>query len=273
MDKSAQVQITDNSSSSTWATIEQDAIAKTADIADLGTVYRMLTAIENNGSALETVYEDCEYVTFLGNVATVKLGFYVWLSDLDLDYSISCPLGSVSSGRRVNDSRSFNVVFNGTDSVTLPYLFTGDLTQEMPKYDDEGAESYASTTHAAGSAVVTSSDNIYTVLRAEGKAAGYHHTLTMTFNKNDADDQNVISDIEADLTLQYKLEDGSYGTVLHQLTIPDCVSDLLEFCDNGSPKASIACIGDNCDGEPSFIVYYGTCETDDILKTEAVLNE
>lgn len=210
-------------SSGDWARLEQeykDDDSTTTTTADL---YAMLASAYAGISAYSVVNSGCEYATIVDDVVTVELKFFVWPNRLDLEYSLSSDIGKISEQTVLEFERSFDVIINGTNSVVLPYLFDGTLTPEMPFINMDGAEISEQDPTIDGS-VVSFSEKLYCVLRAEGIVKGHMYTMTMTLEKVSKEQDGLYSVVYSSGTT------GRYDGILSHAAdkeLPD--SWIIEF--------------------------------------------
>ena len=250
---------------SIWAYVEQEYRSEFDDSADIRTAMAMLQSVTQYQSAIDQLYADCVYASIAGDVVTIKLDVTVWLSSMDLQYGLTVNQGSISGPSTANMHRSFDVIFDGSAYAEMPFNFTGTLSPLMPKYTPLGALSQA--TFEIFESTVEASEPLHTVLRANGIAHGYTHTITLTFNKSQAGAQNRIKNVSCEVTLTYQDGSGETAVKILQLKVPTCAADLLEWCDNDRSIGGGTKIDDN---EPTLWVWYSTCEDDDVLKTESI---
>jgi len=170
------------SSISTWAALEQVGIPKSAGVAVLADVFAMVGYAKNGKSARDYIQETCSSVGVSGNTININIGFYVWVSDLDLPYilSVNNTSGSIGTGTRFERPASFDVIFNNNDAVDLGRLFDGTLRIEMPAFADDGSVISPSPTVKIIGTNAVLSERATTVFRANGTVEGYKHTLTIS---------------------------------------------------------------------------------------------
>lgn len=247
----------DSGRGDTWARLEQGYKSSTSDAANLGDLSQMFALARTGHSAFEYVADVCPYAEVVENLVIVQLDFYVWPSDISLPYTLKADLGAISEAERVEEYRSFDVAFQGSDSENLPYIFNGSFVPEMPFISSAG-EILAGVEAAAESSVLSLSESAYCVLRADGRVAGFKHTITMTLPKTS---ENKIENLRNTIVVSWLDETGEKETDTLELEIPPCVSDLLEDCPDGQPVIVIGCLGRNCDDkDPVYVVKYNVCD-------------
>jgi len=250
-----------------WARLSQEPIPSSADEANLRDLHQMIAAAMAGESAFEYVYDSCPYVVIIDGVIRITLPFFVWPSGLGLAYDLSASAGTISPGVAHEEFRSFDVVFDHTDTADYEAIFVGELTPEMPFLRPDGSEIPEPEIIAAGS-LVTLPEQLTAVLRAEGKVYGFRHELVIEVVKAAVDPEagedaeaelNKVEKPESAITVAWLDENGETQTDILDMKIPGCVLDLLETCEDGTPK-----------GEPEqegerYVVYYSTCNGEELL--------
>jgi len=146
---------------------------------------------------------------------------------------------------------------------------------------NEFCEVVASPTITVTGSTVSLSSPCYGVLRVRGMATGYKHTLTMEFAKQGnvvaaqvadvtlngtpqvaapAPAGYAITSIDVSVTATYKDGTGEEQSKILSLDIPECVKDLLEYCEGDRlihQGTESTTIGDT--ETPTPVVYYDTC--------------
>jgi len=249
---------------STWAALEQVDIPESAGEATVSDVLTMVGYAKNGKSARDYIQENCSSLRVVGDVINIDLDFYVWVSSMDLPYTLSVnnSSGSISAATRFTRPTSFNVIFKNTDAVDVGRLFDGTLSAEMPFFNEDGSVILPSPTFETVGPNVVLSEKATTVLRADGTAEGYKHTLTLSLDvprveKVDMATGNSktiaaysVTGLEAIVTVVW----GDNKSDTLNIAIPSCVSALLN-----------ACVGD-MDGD-------GDIDIDDLLIGGANLPE
>ena len=235
----------------------------------------MIAAAMAGESAFEYVYDSCPYVVIIDGVVRITLPFFVWPSDLGLAYDLTASLGTISPGVAYEEFRSFDAVFDHTDSYDYEAIFVGELTPEMPFFRDDGTEIKVQPSEIVTTgSLVTLPEPLTTVLRAEGKAYGFRHELVIEVVKAApaaepaAEEEGeaagpalyTAQDLEAAITVAWLDENGETQSDILDMKIPGCVLDLLETCEDGTPK-----------GDPRrppgelFYLYHSTCNGEVLL--------
>ena len=236
-----------------WARLEQEAIPAGAGRANLADLYQMLAMAMSGQSAYEYIYDSCPYVTIIDGLVRVTLAFYVWPSEIDLNYRLHANIGEIGLPELVEAPKSFDAVFDNTDSVELGYLFTGSAVPEMPFFNQQG-ELLPDPAITILDTLVMLPENVTTVLRLDGLATGYKHTITMELVKAQDGEPYSIDNLKATVTCIWTDEDGQAQTDILDLQIPGCVEDLLNLCDDGRLRTDV-----HVDEDQLYVVYYSTC--------------
>lgn len=241
-----------------WAYLEQEYKPEEERPANIADLYNMIALAKSNISSKAYVKGGCSYVRIAGSTVIVTLDFYVWLYPLDLDYTLEASIGEISGGSEFSTRKTFDVEFNGTKSVLLPYIFDGYFRAEMPFILDNGTTIFPP--EITSTPITVSLDTACnTVLWADGRAKGHKYTSTMTLNKGNFSVTNVKNVI----TLKY-VSGGEQHEIEMHLQIPDCVKTSLEECPDGNTVGHSTCIDRDCggDGDPekTYIVYVNGCD-------------
>lgn len=272
-----------------WARLEQEYQDEGDEYADINDLYQMLSRVMSGQSALSYIADLCPYVEEYddGKILGVHLDFFVWPSDMDLNYEISTNLGIVSNQIVEEQHRSFDLIFNGSDYEEMPFIGDFTFTPEMPFIGSDGDILPAPKITVEDDSVELS-ESCHTVFRVDGLARGYRHTLTMLFTVVEEPeeeegeqqevlyggffeevDENIIKNVKIEnlkvqLTLTYTDDGGEQRTETLDMAIPKCVEDLLAFCPDGQAAWFLKCLSQNCD--PEIIdVYWNACDGEDIV--------
>lgn len=247
-----------------WARLEQEPIPITAEVTNLVDLYQMLAYVKSGKSAISYIYKTCVYAEIKDGSVIVKLNFYVWPSDLDLNYTLSCDVGEISEKELVKEYISKDVIFNGLDKESIEYIFEGDIEPEMPFYDQYGQRIYP--TYNVIDNYIKLSLPSYCVFRVNGLASGYKHTVTMTFQKLQDGEVFSIDNLSNTIILSYLNELGEVQTDTLKLEIPKCIEDLLTVCKDGNLPGVLGCAGSRCDEDRRYKVYVNSCNGNVILE-------
>lgn len=247
----------DSGRGSIWARLEQEYRGSDRDAATLGDLAQMIAAARGGSSAYTYIAKSCPYATVQDDTVIISLVFYVWPSSLDLQYSLAADLGTILDGEIVEEHRSFDVPFQGSDSADLMYKMLGyTLVEEMPFINSNG-DILGGVEVTAGDSSVTLSESAYCVLRADGVATGYKHTIEMHIQKGDND---KIENLKNAITVSWVDDAGEDASEVLELEIPPCVDDLLEECPDGTTTIWVSCVDRNCYGDNAkYVVTYNAC--------------
>lgn len=256
----------DTGRGSRWLRLEQEYQGGGDEFANLADLYQMLTAALSGRSALTYLAGACPYADIDENVITVSLDFFVWPSSLDLAYDPSTNQGELSDQAAHEEHRSFDVIFDGSDYAELPFIGNFSLVPEMVAFDTDGNQIAMPAVTVTDSSIELSAA-CHTVLRADGLARGFRHTVAMSFTMDDAEGKEgeiktvSIDKLKCQVTATYIDDGGEKKTETLELEIPPCVEALLAFCPGGT--GWVGCIGRNCGGGV-LDVYWNRCSGKDI---------
>ena len=189
-----------------WAALEQVKKPKSAQEATVSDVFAMVGYAKNGKSARDYIQELCSSLRIVGDVINIDIDFYVWVSDMDLPYTLTVnnTSGSIGPATRFTRPTSFNVIFNNTDTVDVGRLFDGTLKAEMPFFADDGSIISPEPTFEMVSSNAVLSEKATTVLRANGTVEGYKHTLTTSLG---------VPRIAVDKSTSNSITYGAFSTV------------------------------------------------------------
>lgn len=256
-----------------WASLEQDfdEADELKELADFGTLRRMLIPALAGMSAVSVLSAECSYTSFLSGTASIFLDFFVWPSDLDLDYTLTANLGTISGPTRTRQAKSFDIIVDGSNYSELDFIFDGRITPSMPIFTPLGEDLGDKVDFEMDNAVMVFPQAVTSVFRANGDAIGYKHTLTAQFTKASVEGYNKVEDVALQVTCTWTDEAGEIQSTTLQLKIPDCATKALEFCEGDEDSSSVGetkCSGSGkCNGQDTLVVYYNTCEYDTVLDT------
>ena len=255
----------DVNTSTTWARLEQEYVADSTKSANLSDLYQMRARAMSGVSALEYIYEQCPYARIADGVLTVTLDFYVWLSGLDIQYQLSITGGTLSDGSLFTLPRSFDVPFIDSAFAQMSFVFAGDLIPEMPFFAADGQIITAPDIKLSGS-TVSLSDAATCVLRANGEAQCFKHSLVLQLSESPVINTNpytgkvtelagyALDDLATAVTVSWLDEHGDTQSTIMDIVIPSCVKELVTYCQNGY---FISTRKDQ--NEPSYVVYVSAC--------------
>ena len=247
-----------------WATLEQEYKEKDYN-ASMHDLYMMLAFAASGTSALTHLINSCPYAKLVDEELVISLDVYVWPSAMSLDYQLSCTIGEIEEvGTPLTIEKSLVKVLDNSKVAVLPYVLDGEAVAQSPFISDAGELLDLGPPVVEGS-VVSIDEDAFVVLRLDGNAECYSHTVTMKFNLLELVDEELkVTGTQNAVTLSYVDENGDTQTVVETLTIPSCVEQILEFCG----KKIIWNISAGAKGRnDSFEVYYNSCSDNDEVLT------
>jgi len=275
------IPVTDSGRPGVWLALEQQPTPLSERNATLADMVQMFNRVVAGESARSYQLEKCKSATVkTDGTIVVTLQVYVWPSSMGLPYTFTPSYGSVSLVEVVSLEREIDLVVDGSSSVSLPWLMDTPTAWWQMDCVNEFCEVVPNPTISVAGAAVSLSSSCYGVLRVRGQASGYKHTLTMDFAKQGnvvadklADATWVgptptaapslsgyaITDIDISVTATYTDGAGEEQSEILALNIPDCVKDLLEYCEDGRliHGTESVTVGDT--ETPVPVVYYATC--------------
>ncbi|MFA6135481.1 MAG: hypothetical protein WC869_15825 [Phycisphaerae bacterium] len=238
-----------------WAHLEQIVPAEVDDYASLKDVHDLWLAAATGKSAELLRASNCP-VEFSGDTILIHLGFYVWPSYPDLQFSLSAALGEINAGRKIAKPREFSLFVDNRSNIDLDfYMEQVSVTWESPTFDRFGAAIRPPGYTVIDGVTIKFDTEVFGAVRITGTAVGFHHVVTMTIEKPVTaiedpppaqlpDDDMVITGVNPyvqdqdsvkieslENTLAVTWQDGD-KTENEQLrlVIPKCVSALLAMC-------------------------------------------
>lgn len=152
------------------------------DAADNNDISQMIATARSGKSAYNYIYDVCPYVTVIGTVLEVKLDFFVWPSDMDLKYTMITGVGTIGNKKIIKEHRAFDVPFQSSSTASFNYLFSGQVSKEMPVFSVRG-ESLSEIPIEKHDTYLSYPVAITSVFRASGTVEGHRYTLTMELDK------------------------------------------------------------------------------------------
>jgi hypothetical protein len=233
-------------------------------------IKQMVSRARSGVSALTYLKSDCQaYLS--GDSIVVTFSFYVWPSSRDLQYKLSANIGELSSAIVVEDYTEFSMLFGLSNYVPLDFILTeiSLLNWETPCYNSNGHEIPDVDLSVKNENVICADSELFGVARIRGRKWGRKHTLTVTLPKEDFLISNLQAAVTADWGDRTTTLDDDTSTFTLQLEVPQCVQDMLSWCDGD--EASIENILFNIMGgiqnicgaqayaEKPRIAYYSEC--------------
>lgn len=261
----------DTSKLDEWAKLEQVDAPKSSEGATIADAVNMVAYAKQGNSAFDYIADSCTYITVKDGAVIVKLQFWVWPSSMDLDYTLETSIGEIEAGTKVSKIKSFDVIFDKSDSVDVGFIFDGTLKPEMPFFASLGSDISPDPVITQDRTKIELSTTCTTVLRATGRAEGYKHTLTIELATSTK--EKIDSDTGEKVTLTgYSLPNPEITVVwgnceendtqcieTHkdelELSVPQCVTDLLNACGEEEPATSL----ENLYDDWKYVVQWDTC--------------
>ncbi len=268
---------------SIWARLEQEYKSDNNGNAGIYDVGQMVAQARSGKSSFGYVRTICPYATMKDTIITIELDFFVWTSSVDLPYTLTTNIGEIGDPVLFERPTSLDVVFANSNFQELPYVFDGELSPQMPYFNDKGEEISAPDITLSDSEIQLSK-RVYQVLRADGNGLGYKHTITIEIDTTPApltEEEiaagEVVETLKAEnlqvtILLTYTNEDGELLITPLSMDIPQCVVDLLAYCGSGIPLWQTTCKGFFCDGRFLYYVYYNTCDGE-VIEVRSIFNE
>lgn len=247
--------------------IGQTATDKTASMFDLN---QMVAKARSGVSALTYMRSDCT-AHVAGDNLVVNFSFYVWPSSRDMRYRLDSTIGVLSDPQIVEDYTEFSLLFGLSNAVGLDFILTeiNSIRWETPCYDSNGQQIPDVPLTIKNDNTICAEREVFGVARIRGRKWGKKHTLTVTLPKEDLSISNLQASVTADWGDPTTTLDDSSSTDTLQLEVPQCVKDILAWCDGD--QASIENILFNIMGgisnicgaqsqtEKPRIAYFSTC--------------
>lgn len=237
-----------------WAKLEQVYTPNSAQGATIKDAINMVRYAESGISAFQYVNDSCAYIVG----SNVKLDFYVWPSDMDLEYELTSAAGEISKGIKISKPKAFNIIFDKTDSMSVGFIFEGTLKPEIPFFTSVGGDISPNPTITIDGQNIILSESCTTVLRADGKADGYRHTLTIPIAGNVTSINSPTVTVTWGSCASDDVECIEDHMDVMEMDIPQCVNDLLGRCESedNSSRDSLETLYDE---DPKYMVYWNTC--------------
>ncbi len=236
-----------------WLHLEQKAIPAVVSYANLYDLIQMYNRAASGLSATTWQKQDCPVEITGPNTARVTLDLYVWPSSLDLAYSLSAGMGTISDPERIDLEREFDLVVPLTDTVDIGFLFDGSLAWQTEAVNRSGEVVPQPDARIENGRLFLSAP-VFGVLRLAGIASGYRHSVAMEWT---IDEASRITGIRNSVIAAWVDDDGRTQTETLDLEIPDCVADMLATCPEDDTWATLASVTTPDDRVPT--IYYSTC--------------
>lgn len=208
--------------------LEPDYKGEEKSVASLGSSLKLLSYVRSGRSALEYMVKNCPYTKMDGEDLLITLGFTVWPNVTTLDYGVVSTSGIVDVAVPADQETSFDVIFNGTYTENLPFVFDGELSPQMPFIASDG-DILTGVTVTQEDNLIRLSEKAYCVIRADGTISGYHHNVEIRIPKlSTAVGGYKIDDLVCTITATWYDPDMDSETL--DLIIPPCVEEILGYC-------------------------------------------
>lgn len=248
---------------SCWVRLEQimpDEAKSKAAVAD---IYNLWLAAATGRSAVRLRPDNCP-VEFDGSITRVFLGFYLWPSRPDLQYSLSVALGRVGIARQVRPQRSFSAIVDNASRYALPYYMESvTVIWETPAYTPSGEQILPAPQPLLVDGIWLVWDReVFGAIRVDGLAVGSAIVIEMEFER-----QVITRHLREDEEQQWHT--GPHGELILTPT-PENTQDSHRVTDlKNALTVRAACGGDGLgrdEVDPATI----TTETHDVVIPECV---
>jgi len=210
-------------------------------------IVQMMTLASYGQSAGTYKLQDCP-IEITENNVHLWLDFYLWPTDLALEYEITTTLGELSESEKVSVPKEVDVIFESSTTVELPWLIEDyEIFWQTPNINPEGQVIPTQDVRVEGINLVVDTP-IFGVARLKCQAVGYKYTNDIVVEKQ-VDMQ--ITDLKSVITATW----GEDQTTELQLEIPGCAQAYLERCPTGD-----GFINQDCKDRPRVDIWYSTCD-------------
>lgn len=169
---------------SCWVRVEQIIPEEVENFANIADVYNLWMSAATGRSAVALRPDGCP-VEFEGKITRVFLGFYIWPSRLDLQYSLTVAMGKLGDARQVRPLRAFSAVLDLADRHALPYYMSSATVRwETPAFNAAGEQILPPPQPRLVDGIwLVWDEPLYGVIRVNGPAVGQSVILTMEFER------------------------------------------------------------------------------------------
>lgn len=298
-DNSLQIELSGSNSiaaiDDVWARLEQVPTPIRSPYANNSDITKMIQMAQS-GLTAHAYNDQCD-ISIDDSQIVIPLAVYVWVSDMDLNYTLSGPEEmSIGPKMRIGIEKEFSFVLPLTDTYEFDYLVEGfvQLTFETPCYNENGKQVGIPRYRIEKNRIIFEK-KIFAVIRARAMVIGYRHTVTITIDNTQASVDKLkqtllgdtfipgISDGEQEANVDRELHvhdiyivlryDGGVETqrlsdVSMSLDVPENLMNCLSQCesngsgddgDDGGSDDSITLINPKDDGGVKE-VYYSACD-------------
>lgn len=257
---------------SSWLNLYQQPLSEIVQKAGTVDLVDMWYQVLSGQSARKYVDSDCPATIDENGVVTIPLDFWVFPSELTLNYQLSAGIGEISEPVLDTISREVDLVFDYSASQDLDFIIESlSHSFETAAYDSF-SQVIATPALTFDGYQVQLSHSCWCVVRLKVAAKGWRHRVTMQLQKYEQQENEdgelnwtgyKIENIDNSIQATW-LDNGELQSAELDLVIPPCVEDYLATCDDGEIKSLIS-----QDGESHYMVWYSTC-TGRVLRARKV---
>lgn len=281
MFKETPINISNNTIGDGFVNLEQEKNEKTYEYPTIKDIYYMWLQAVTGKSAMLMRPISCP-VEFDGETINIYLGFYVWLSDENIQYSLSSTFGEISVGQKIKKNRELSKFINNSNTVKFDYIMKDvSIEWEMPCYNSIGQE-IPRPGYKILQTGIRFDYPVFSCIRIKGKAIGYYHLCKISLNKKieeeelsqeeivdqehyerGGEDYFIITPSNKTRLNSFKIENlestinclwGKDKTEQMRLILPKCVEEVLSFCPDMFKVVVLW-----CSKISTRQVYYSTC--------------
>lgn len=212
-------------------------------------IVQMMTLASYGQSAGTYKLQDCP-IEITENNVHLWLEFYVWTTDLNLEYEIATTLGTLTESEKVYIPKEVDVIFEGKATVELPWLIEEyEIIWQTPNIDSKGQIIETQDVRVEGVSLVVDTP-IFGVARLKCNAVGYKYTNDIVVVK---EIDMRVTDLKSVITATWE---ENQVTEL-KLEVPGCAQAYLERC-----PAGVGFLNQDCKDRPKVDIWYSTCDGD-----------
>jgi hypothetical protein len=252
--------------------LEQVIPASARRKASVQDVYQSWWAAVYGQSSWATRWEACP-AEIQGSIVRFFLGFYAWPQPRNLHYRLETNIGTLGPKRLVAAQRSWSAWLANSRETILPYAMSGvSVIWETPCYSRYG-ERIARPGWVQTDNKIIFDYEVFGGVRISGTAHGHHYVLTVEIDKANPPEppapegpsdplfeyvgvltappengQNRITGIKPIISVYWDDgEDGMGGATGSSLdlAVPECVTELLDYCPTGFQHIINVCKGED----------------------------
>lgn len=237
-------------------TLEPEAVDARANLANLADVDALFRQAMSGLSSRAYQQQRCPWARWLNDsTLACTLKIWVWPSKRDLKYTLTLPDGvSQSAPVLITEQKTMKLWFSGSNSGALPWLLEGaNFSWPLGVFDRYGHTLPPPSVQLAG-VDVRLTDGVYGVLQATGQAVGFRHDLTLHYQYVEG---QVLRPENFTVTAGWRNRAGEDQKTSAEITIPECVGNLLDACSGGGSRSFKA--GPHKSRVTVPVVYYSAC--------------